>query len=298
MTSAEEVAVTYRSLLTFPGGPGELFQHLDEQLRSWLVSKNVPWDGGLAGARRTRSLSVEATEHRERDGSRTNAIRCTEQSPRGAWNVRLTAHRGANGDPWLLTEVVSPPASDRERALAAAPPRLIRQLLDVMPARDGRTPVTGAPAYVGEDNVSQVVQAILDPSRRGLLFVAGTPTGFPTDKWCDYIARLVRDTAGLASTFVLDPEATRLAQATLRAHGPQVGYLRTYLRDVQLDDATDATRHRFLTPRTMTERPEGYLRRVLSGTARQQVVDRPLPAEVTRVLRGWFESIWVYFRCR
>ncbi|MDP9434770.1 MAG: hypothetical protein M3P93_06060 [Actinomycetota bacterium] len=285
MTTSGTSAVTYRSLLSFPAGRDELFEHLDEQLRSWLVSKDVPWDGGLAGTRRTSTFTIEATEHHERDGSRTNAIRCTEQTPLGSWNVRLTAHRAAHAEPWLLTEVVSPLGPDSDRALAAAPPRLMRQLLDVLPARDGRTSVTGGPAYVGADDVDQVVQAVLDPSRRGLLFVAGTPADFPTETWCAYIARLVRDTVGLAATFVLDPEATQLARAALGSHGPDVGYLRTYLRDVRPHDAADAARHRFLTPRTMTERPDGYLRRVLSGTARQQVVDRPVPPDVTRVLR-------------
>lgn len=277
--------VSYRSLLHFPAASGEVFRNVDEQLRSWLSTKPLTWDGGLVGASRSDRASLVGTERRERDGSRTNHLRYVEQTPTGEWTVRLTAHSRPSEHPWLLIEVASPQADEESRLVAAAPPRLVRQLLEVLPARDGASPMTSEPTIVRADGVPEVVAAVTDPARRGLVFVAGTPDDFPIDRWRDHLGQLVRDTVGLASTFVLDAEATQLARSALSAHGPDVGALRTYLRDVQPGSLGDAARHRFLTPRTMVSRPTGYLRRVLSGTARRQVVDRPLPADVARVLR-------------
>jgi hypothetical protein len=277
--------VSYRSLLHFPAASGEVFRNIDEQLRSWLSTKPLDWDGGLVGASRSDKARLDGTERRERDGSRTNHLRYVEQTPTGEWTVRLTAQSRPGDDPWLLIEVASPQTDEQSRSLAAAPPRLVRQLLEVLPARDGASPMTSEPTIVRADGVAEVLAAVQDPARRGLVFVAGTPEDFPVDRWRDHLAALVRDTVGLASTFVLDPEATQLARSALGPHGPDVGALRTYLRDVQPDSLGDAARHRFLTPRTMVSRPTGYLRSVLSGTARRQVVDRPLPADVARVLR-------------
>lgn len=285
MTAPDPSGITYRSLLSFPDAPGEVFRALDEQLRTWLVSKDVPWQGGLVGASGNSTTRVEAFEHRERDQSRTNVVRVVDDTATGSWSVRLTAHAPSTGDPWLLTEVLSPQRDEGERAVAAAPPRLLRQLLEVVPARDGGMTATPAPVLIRADEVGSVVDAVLDPVRRGLVYVAGTPVDFPLDRWQQYIGRLVRDTVGLASAFVLDGEATAIARRQLGVHGPDVGYLRTYLRGVELGDTADATRHRFLTPRTMTQRPDYYIRRVLSGTARRQVVDRPVPAPVARVVR-------------
>lgn len=277
--------VSYRSLLHFPSAPDTVFHTVDGQLHSWLRSKNVTWEGGLVGASRTDKTSVEAFEHRERDRSRTNVVRCIDQTPTGTWTVRLTVHSHPDADPWLLTEVRSPQQDEGARTTAADPPRLVRDLLKVLPARDGATTMTADPTLIRPDGVDEVVSAVLDPDRRGLVYVAGTPADWPVDKWLAYIGNIVKNTVGLASAFVLDAEATRIARAELGSHGPDAGYLRTYLRGVALDDAADVARHRFLTPRTMTERPERYLRTVLSGTARRQVVDRPVPPKVTRVIR-------------
>jgi hypothetical protein len=221
--------VSYRSLLHFPAASGEVFRNIDEQLRSWLSTKPLMWDGGLVGASRSDKARLDGTERRERDGSRTNHLRYVEQTPTGEWTVRLTAHSRPSDDPWLLIEVASPQVDEQSRSVAAAPPRLVRQLLEVLPARDGVSPMTSEPTIVRADGVPEVLAAVKDPARRGLVFVAGTPEDFPIDRWRDHLAALVRDTVGLASTFVLDAEATQLARSALGAHGPDVGALRTYL---------------------------------------------------------------------
>lgn len=276
-----------------------VFRNVDEQLRCWLVSKEYDADQLVDGTVEfAPGVTASRLSRTGQDGSRTSRVRLIEERTKGQlWTVHVTTHARPGMEPWVLTDVVAPELANENdiglrRSVMPGTPRFVRLLLDAIPAYDGITGLTTTPAIVRTDDIDTVIDAICDPDRRGLVFVAGTPETFPLGKWKDYVESCVRDTVGLASAYVLDRDATMELNSNLAGHGIQPGCLRTYLPGADPASEEDARRHRFLTTRTLAERPDGYVRRVLGGAARAHVVDQPLPRDVVRVqtLLGRWET--------
>jgi hypothetical protein len=100
-----------------------------------------------------------------------------------------------------------------------------------------------------------------------------------------FVGERVRETVGLASTYLLDEAATKQLNTALGRHGIPDGAIRTYLPGADPASEPDGRRHRILTARTLAERPAAYVRRVLGGAARAHVSESLLPSDVARVVR-------------
>ena len=253
------------------------------QARSWLRYKGYDADAVEFGqtVKVAEHAEVALAEVRAQDGSLSTMFLLQEHTPRGDWTSRLIVHESAHErrDPWLWLDIVSP-----DDAPFTARPRLTQYLLEVLDGRDGGSQLDPRVRRTTADDVPHLLDALRDPRRRGLVFVAGSDETLPMEPWQKLVGDLLRETTGLAAGYVLDAEATREfnARAGLH-HSVPAGTMRTYVRGVELNNPLDARRHRYLgTEQIVTRRAES-VRRVLGARAREIALAQPLPTQALRV---------------
>lgn len=279
----------YRSFFTVQNEP-RLLELAAEQSYSWLRSKNLAADALVPGppvdlAEGVRGVVLEDSPD---DGSRTLRMRLVETKADGDITTEFTVHLArdrAKGWVWLDLDV--PPSIP-----FASRPRIARDLLDVLPGHDGAQRLQSTPATVTVDDVHEAVRGLVDPDRRGLVFVAGTDASLPLDKWTKLVADLLKETAGLSAQLVLDAAATEAFNDRVGvSHAVQPGTVRTYAPGVALGDPADQIRHRILSTDRIVRENGGYLRRLLGRRARAVTAAAVLPTPVVRLDRRLREAL-------
>ena len=105
---------------------------------------------------------------------------------------------------------------------------------------------------------------------------------------------MLDDTEGLANAWVLSPSATdRFNYLVQPAHQVSEGFVRTFLPGVDIGNALDAERHRYLTRRSLEREPSRALRRLFGQRAREQMIATRLPdvlRDLDRILRQEIDS--------
>lgn len=266
-----------------------------EQLHSWLKEKGYPADALEPG--RQVSLGPKASslllERRNPDGSHSIRARLIEQSGNGQWTSELTIHVPGRTDrhPWLLLDIDAP-AYDRNDHMRSGQrrwtgvPKIAKHLLEVFSATDGtaRMRPDVIRTYAGE--AEELLHAVCDPERRGLVFVACCDSESPFETFANRISRLMRHTTGLAVTYVLDPAAIAHFNDGIGAtHQVLPGRMRTFGPDVDPALAADALRHRLLDTRRIEPDGEPAIARLLGRRARDAAAGTPLRKDVVRVAR-------------
>ncbi|MEV0328936.1 hypothetical protein AB0H63_21170 [Micromonospora echinospora] len=285
----------FRSIVTTRQERGNLLPLVREQLEKWMAGPKG-WDPAALEVNRWATVGdgVRALllQHKGQDGSASERVRIVETKLEGQWITQLTAHsphaRDRSAWAWIDIEAPDP---DREagqgRPRMAGTPRFVAPILDVVEAWDGAARLTTRPMIIRGEEADEVYRALLDPERRGVVFVAGSDESLPLNPWADLIGRLTQFTKGLAACYVLDGAATRFLNDRLGAmHAVAPGRLRTYRSQVQPDVAVDALRHRVLsTERILDDREHARLARVLASSAQVQALEQPLQPAVARVHR-------------
>ncbi|WP_024794487.1 hypothetical protein [Tomitella biformata] len=251
---------------------------------AWLQSKK--WDAGKIIEGESAAIAAGVTGVLLRtshdDGSQTSRFRFVEDGQGGVWTTEITSHLYPSGrDGWVWLDIDCPGDAKRPNA-----PRLAKDLLTALPARDGahRLTPSAVPAFTGD--VGRIQSALVDPARRGMLFLAGTSDGIPHTQWAEYVSSVLRETVGLASAYVLDAKATAAFNSVLPAsHWVAPGTIRTYLPGVRVDDPLDGVRHRVLSTERIVRDKQFLLRRLLAHRAQDLTITVPLSAEATRVDR-------------
>lgn len=258
------------------------------EFRAWLTSKGYDLDAIGDGAAAQIATDVDAaiiTVSRD-DGSRSLRAQVVERKPEGAWTSELTVHVPAEeSDAASVLLDIHSPATDESQSIATGVPRLARGLLGTLDVRDSLAQLSDQPIIVRANEVGALAAAVRDPHRRGLLFVAGSSDSLPLKAWTRYVAKLLRQTAGLASAYVLDADATRILEADLGpTHAVAAGTLRTYLPGVDTDSELDARRHRILsTTRIVNDRSQ-WLAAILGRRAKENALEADLPPALQAVL--------------
>lgn len=275
----------YRTSFSVPRDPDPI-SLAREQLRSWLISKGFTGElPDLGRARLNDAADVTVLEREHSAQSRTWRARLRERNDAGRWVTSLTVHRGG-GDSWVLLEIDAPAHPDGTARWTGVP-RLARQLLAVMDARDSHAMLTDRPVIAGSHDVDGLIDAICDPDRRALLVVAGTHETLPMPGWTELAAQLTRPSVGMVAAYVLTPEATALLDERIGAsHAVAPGTIRTYLPEADPASSDDARRHRWLGTATLVNSDERGLGRALSRVYRQRVLETPLPSQMARVGRA------------
>jgi hypothetical protein len=260
-----------------------------EQLHSWLRKKRLDADALEVGSESplgpgaTGSLAVS-----ERlDGARSLRALINEQNTAGQWVTQLTVDVPGNQrtKPWIWLDLDGPDT------VTARVPKLARQLLEVFDAATRDIPQGEAKPIYDRDDVRALVDAVCDPHRRTLLFIAGSHSELPFDKWLGHVRGLLGETVGLAGGYVLSPEATEVFNNAIGpTHAVQPGTVRTFRPGVEPDDAEDGRRHKVLGTERIVNDSVRRLAPMLGRRAREAALQTPLPAIAVKVDRV-FEQI-------
>jgi hypothetical protein len=157
-----------------------------------------------------------------------------------------------------------------------------------MPALDGSAQLTDRPIPIVGSDAEALVDVVCDPDRRGLVFVAGSDAGMPFQPWIDLVAQLLKDTIGLAASYVLDSNATEtLARALGDSHAIRPGTVRTFLPGADPASELDALRHRVLSTERIIRGDGARVARLLGWKAREATLENPLPNAATRLARAF-----------
>ena len=281
----------FRSLLRTHNTP-DLLDITRVQLAAWLTHKR--YDSSLRLGPEPveigRGVRASLQHHTDEAGSRTMRARVVEDTTSGTWTSELTVHNSPTGNRgWVWLDIHRPDSHGW-----TSTPRLARQLVRALPARDGAHLLNAHPRVVQEADVDKVVAAVTDPTRRGLAFIAGTAFAAKVAPWRDTVESMLDDTEGLANAWVLSPAATdRFNYLVQPAHGVSEGFVRTFLPGVDIGNALDAERHRYLTRRRMEREPSRALRRLFGQRAREQMIATRLPdvlRDLDRILRQEIDS--------
>lgn len=273
----------------------DLLHLVDEQAFSWLAQKRWQFDALREGALVDIAPDARGVvlDDSMNDGARTKRYRFIENSAGGVWITELTAHVARDGTSgWVWLEIDQPDDAPR-----TGTPRLARMLVEVLAVSDGAYPLTPRPLPIGVDDVDRAVGSVLDDARRGLLFLAGSShqVDIPLPQWTDYVSKILVETIGLSSAYVLDADATSRFNELVPASHQLRGYtIRTYRPGVQLDEPLDAERHRILSTRSIVNDDPRYLRRLLGQRARDVINSGSLPSAVRRIdrrLRDQLDSL-------
>ena len=219
------------------------------EFRTWLRSKGYnPESLGDDGGVTEIAPSVEASLFKMSgdDSSESWRAHVSERRPEGTWASELTIHLPADQrEPAeVLLDIHNPSASGSQPILTGVP-RLARNLLGALQARDSSARLSDQPVIVRGHHVDSIAAVIADPNRRGITFVAGSADSLPLVAWSEYVATLLRQTVGLVSAYVLDASATQELESLLGpTHAVAAGTLRTYLPSVETGSDLDARRHR------------------------------------------------------
>ena len=282
----------YRTLFSVDGDSDVILEQSLREFRRWLRSKpnrqyaatclsTTPRSDSMRTRR--RSCFVKA----QPDGSRALRATLTEVNEVGRWTTRLTVSTGPGRRPWIwvgcrwsgrAARRVGQAAMDVDAQLGR------KALLSEFVAFDGSARLDVRPQRAFADDVDELIDMVCDPDRRGLLFLAGTDPSVPLGSWMDSVADILRDTAGLAAAYVLDPEATRLLLSHLtESHGVMPGTIRTYRPGADPASELDGRRHRILGRSRLESDDPRFLRKLLGWRAREAALEQPLPRATLRL---------------
>ncbi|CDO08056.1 hypothetical protein [Mycolicibacterium cosmeticum] len=262
----------------------QLIGLVEGQLHSWMKTKGWSYDNLVEGtvvdvARDTRCAILG---EQLQDGSRTRRFRFLQDGQGGKWITELTYYQSRNDDGWVWLEIEQPEGTRR-----AGTPRLAKMLVEVLAVRDGDNTLTPQPMPTGASEVDDVIAAVTDPNRRGLLFVSGSSdSDIPLVQWNGFVSGILRETVGLSSAYLLDPEATEAFNSRIsESHRVSPYTVRTYRPQVQLDEQLDSERHRILTTNAIIKDDPRWLQRLLGNRARETAISTSLPSPAHRVDR-------------
>lgn len=284
------MALGYRAFFNVDGSE-DIHRLVDEQTYAWLTSKGWHFDALVEGAVAelapdTRGVLLSESNA---DGTRTKRYRFIQGSADSQWITELTAHAERDSSRgWVWLEI------DQPEGVRTGTPRLASMLVEVLRVSDGRHPLTPRPQPVSVDDVQSVIDSVLDPTRQGLLFLAGSREGseIPLQQWITYVSGILKETVGLSSAYVLDADATaEFNRAVPPSHGLHGYTIRTYRPEVRIDDAVDGQRHRVLSTRRIVDDHPRYLQRLLGNRARDVMLNGTLPSGVRRLDRRFRDQL-------
>lgn len=249
---------------------------VEHQLAAWLRSKDldleVRHDNDLTADWR----SVEIVHHEGGHGKRHIMATLVEDTPIGQWRTELLG----SSDGWINLNV-----SNSEGRFASVP-NLGKYLLEALPIGDGGRVLSAEPRRIHPGDIDQVVDAVFDQSRRGLVFVCGTSHEHDIlEPFYERVPRWTREVYGLGQVFVLTPEATEAFNEMTGVFGTMPWSIRTYYPHADRQDLQDSRRHRYLTTASLARLGDGRISKILGTIARAHASTRVESVEVTRVRR-------------
>lgn len=252
-----------------------------DQVASWLREKHLDIDLDSSGdhARPGASLAVRRLSDRAAEDF---TLKLVEQNDTGEWTTELHAHDDLTGSGWITLSVSS------KHGGFVSVPRLARYLMQVLRLSDASIEFADGHQMFHLEDVERLMTLLADPTRHGLVFVAGTTDGsvIPVPAFAKKVGDWGKEVYGLAQVIVLDPAATREFEARVgKRFAAPAWTIRTYQPGVEFGALTDARRHRILGTDRLGNQPDHVIRRLLGDIARQQAATRPVDPAVLRARR-------------
>ncbi|GAB3057375.1 hypothetical protein GCM10027079_23880 [Sediminivirga luteola] len=254
--------------------------------------ETADWDGPGTHRLGPDSLLTVVERSGEADQMTRLMLELVEENRHGTWTTRLYALSTQNSRRlsqvlWFESEGRTPSGKPERPAT----PRVVRNVLDVVEAYDGSTPVLANPRTMRVDDIDELLGYVTDQQRLVSVTIAAPVPGLPMPTWAKAIETLTRDAVGCASFFLLEPDAALLFNERLgQTHAIPAGALRTFISGVELGDAADARRHRIMTASTLSRnlqkgRFKPKIVELIASTPRRILLESPLPSELTRTER-------------
>ncbi|MFJ5122328.1 hypothetical protein [Kitasatospora sp. NPDC088548] len=289
----------YRTTLTIdctdPERQPDIFKTLRGNAAAWLDSKGYGAEAlGSSGQHQLdASTTLDVVGSYSPDGDEVGLrLQFIEQRAQ-RWTTTLTAVGPDAGGTGLV-------AIDLECHSAgvlppSGPPRIIRELVAVLPVIDGLAPeadggwapvtrLTASPQHIGAGDVDHLLDVLTHQDRRRPVIVAARPHQ-PSGDWTWRTDKAWDGAAGFASLFLLTDQAA--VQAFRREIGPDhwvaPGAVRTYLPGVDPAWAADGYRHRFLTHQRLNDRRDEAWRHIASGV-QEHTLDSPVPERLAGLI--------------
>jgi hypothetical protein len=279
----------YRLFVEIDGDRKSLEKKVREQLYSWLRRKRLNADALVEGG------EVQLGPHsrgslaflERQDSSRSMRAIVIDDNSAGQWKTTLTVDVPGNRrrNPWLWLDLHGP------EGVKGQIPKLARSLLEVFDAKMDDVRQGEAQPIVDRGEVGELIEAACNPNRRGLIFVAGSDSRLPFERWLRLIRELLVDCVGLAGAYVLSPEATNIFNNAIGpAHRVEPWTLRSFFPGVEPDDANDGRRHKVLGHDRIAKDSTRRIAKMLGWRAREAVLDAPLPSIALRVDRTFEQT--------
>ncbi|MBW8484160.1 hypothetical protein [Actinomadura parmotrematis] len=267
-----------------PHGPDEafpvaVFEPVRKVVHQWLNDKfNItdPLASGVQEIDENRSLALDTAF--DRDGAETaTRVQLTEALPNGLWRTTVTACGASAGTGALVC--VELECGDLAGAADPQPPRLIRELLQVLPVHDGPVRLAAEPVAVGAGGVPDLLEVLTEPARRMPVIVAARPPR-PDEEWQRRWRRIVQRSAGMATLVELDETAVEpFRQAVYHHHRVAAGAVRTFMPEVDPAWEADALRHRVLSFGRLHD-PADHAWQLIAANVQRIALAEPIPPDL------------------
>lgn len=266
--------------LAVAGAPldgAEFLASVGQELASWLLGQkridlDVTRDGELSGA--GWSVSVAHIESGRTVGGLR--ARLVEDVADRQWITELLASSDGWIDLWVRNT----------GGQFAKVPNLAKHLLRALPIGDGALAMAPEARIIGADEVGEVVDALFDPRRQGLVFVCGTDDKHDLlAPFTELVPQWTRQIHGLGQAYLLGPEATAAFNAEVGVFGTLPWSIRTYYPSLDRDDLQDSRRHRYLTTASLARLQNWRVAELLGTIARSNAAGRAEPADVVELRR-------------
>ncbi len=293
--SGPKWGVGYRAVFPVQGhmNPIDVAQR---HVRAWLseklggIGRLDDWDGASSQVFDSRYSISTVDISDSTSGTSRRLYRLTDSNTAGTFAVALYASQPARRNGLLVVEASQANVSGDAAVDAVGTPRLVRDLIDEVQPRDGATDLTSSPQFIRRADVDVVVDAVTDAARIGSVIVACSPALDVDAAWAEIVAKLTRNSVGVAATFVIAGDAVDDFNRLLpTSHQTPLGSVRTYAAGVDLESPADARVHRFLGPSTLARSVHGRavtgkLPAIHARGPRLRLLERSLPADVRRTI--------------
>lgn len=268
----------YRTYLTSDSGVE--FTQVLNVVREWMIEKEIHADLSTSGrfVHPDNSSITEIT----RVTTPVDLFRLTlieKNADSGAtYNTNLVINGG--GSPWVWLDI----SNDINSYVAV--PRVAQRLLKRFPFFDGSWPMRPDATPVRTEGVPSLLKALADPHRRVPLLVAGSTDDPDMNEVFQLgLKHWGRQVFGMGGVALLDPPATQEFNKTVQRNFHLSPWsLRTFLPDLDLDDPSSSTRHRFVGAKRLVEDRPDRVASLLGHVARSVASTKPAPAAVLDAL--------------
>ncbi len=290
-------ATPYRMTVTTRQSHRDAVALADQCLADWLKHEGLepPPDDPAAADTATRHRLADrvlfdrdagplAVRAPGTEAGRYTRRRLRTPAPHGTHQLTLTIATEADGPTWVRLEAEHQSADPGVRTPGRVPvPELARALLPLLDALDGTGEVRPSPRLITAAEVDTVIDELCDPLRRLPTVIASVPADLDPRAWtAEVLDPLLQGVLGLATGYVLAPDARVRFNTALEFHTVYGGAVRTYLPEVDPASRRDAARHLVL-PRHRIESEPRRAAALLAREPRRLADLALLPGPLARV---------------